>query len=421
MWRLLRGGARAGWQVRAFDVGIALAVALCAGFGVASAPAGYHLELAGLLIVVLALVLRSAVVPSSPGFSALVGFACAPPIVVGSYLHAAKGNATEPIVLAPTLVALGVVVWCLATSAVTATVSRVIYGLVTQIRAAMQLGRYTLREKIGEGGMGAVYRAEHAMLRRPTAIKLLLPERVSAAALQRFEREVQLTSQLSHPNTIAIYDYGRTPHGVFYYAMEYLQGRTLDRLVQDEGPQSPGRAVHILLQVVGSLREAHGVGLIHRDIKPGNLLLCTRGGIADFVKVIDFGLVKQLEADTQVTVTRNDVLAGTPLFMAPENIARPNEVDAKVDTYAVGAVAYFLLTGTPPFNGNSVVEVCGHHLHTPPTPPSARLGKPLPSEFEVLVLRCLAKQPEQRPDDLELLRLLRACEREAAWDPLGVL
>jgi serine/threonine protein kinase len=190
--------------------------------------------------------------------------------------------------------------------------------------------------------------------------------------------------------------------------------------VKEQGPQPPGRAVHILLQVVGSLHEAHSVGMIHRDIKPSNLLLCTRGGIADFVKVIDFGLVKQLEPDNQIAVTHSDAITGTPLFMAPENITRPNEVDAKVDTYAVGAVAYFLVTGSPPFDGNSVVEVCGHHLHTPPTPPSQRLGQPLPVELEALILRCLAKQPEQRPDDIELLRLLRACVLDSAWDPLAV-
>jgi hypothetical protein len=420
LWRLLCGRARPAWQIRAFDVGIALTIALSAGFGVASAPAGNHLELAGLLIVVLALVMRAAIVPSSPGFTALVGLACGPPIVIGGYLHAQNSMAAPTLFIAPTLIAIGIVVWCLATSAATATVSRVIYGLVTQIRAAMQLGRYTLREKIGEGGMGAVYRAEHALLRRSTAIKLLLPERVSAAALARFEREVQLTSQLSHPNTIAIYDYGRTPEGVLYYAMEYIDGRTLEHLVKEQGAQSPARVVHILLQVVGSLREAHGVGLIHRDIKPGNLLLCTRGGIVDFVKVIDFGLVKQLEPDNQVAVTHSDALAGTPLFMAPETITRPNDVDAKVDTYAIGALGYFLLTGTPPFQGNSVVEVCGHHLHTPATPPSQRLGQALPAKLEALILRCLAKQPEQRPDDLELLRLLRACELESAWDPLAV-
>jgi serine/threonine-protein kinase len=419
VWRVLRGRPRSGWLLRALDVGSALAVSLGSGFGVASAPKGYHLELGGLLIVVLALVVRAAIVPSSPGFTALVGVACAPPIVVAGYLYAAADTRAAGF-LSPPLIAIVIFVWCLGTIAATATVSRVIYGLVAQVRMAMRLGRYTLREKIGEGGMGAVYRAEHAMLRRATAIKLLLPDRVSPAALLRFEREVQLTSQLSHPNTIAIHDYGRTPEGVFYYAMEYLEGRTLERLVKEEGPQPAGRAVHMLLQIVGSLREAHGVGLIHRDIKPGNLLVGTHGGIPDFVKVIDFGLVKQLAPDDRVAVTRSDVLAGTPLFMAPETITRPDDVDARVDIYAVGAVAYFLVTGTPPFDGNSVVEVCSHHLHTTPSSPSERLGSAVPAKLDALILRCLAKEPRQRPDDVELLRLLRECELESPWDVLAL-
>jgi eukaryotic-like serine/threonine-protein kinase len=277
-----------------------------------------------------------------------------------------------------------------------------------------------LREKIGEGGMGAVYRAEHAMLRRATAIKLLLPDRVSDEALVRFEREVQLTSQLTHPNTIAIHDYGRTPQGVFYYAMEFLTGESLEKLVAREGAQPPGRVVRVMLQVAGSLREAHAAGLIHRDIKPGNLLIGEHGGMRDFVKVIDFGLVKQVDAGAGPAVSRADSIAGTPLFMAPESIVRPDSIDAKVDTYALGATGYYLLTGTPVFDGRSMVEVCGHHLHSAPQAPSQRTGLPVPPQLEALILRCLAKDPASRPDDDELMAALIDCERESPWEVLSL-
>jgi eukaryotic-like serine/threonine-protein kinase len=176
---------------------------------------------------------------------------------------------------------------------------------------AAQLGQYTLVEKIGEGGMGAVYRARHALLQRPTAIKLLLPERTNELDLARFEREVQLTSQLTHPNTIAIYDFGRTPDKVFYYAMEYIDGISLEQLVDEDGPQPPARVIHMLVQACGALAEAHGVGLIHRDVKPANLLLCARGGAHDVIKVVDFGLIKDTRPHSGPAVTIADTIAGT--------------------------------------------------------------------------------------------------------------
>jgi eukaryotic-like serine/threonine-protein kinase len=413
VWTFMRRGTHNLGVLRAVDFVTVFAIAICASVGVATAPSGYFLELGGLLILVVVLILRSAIVPSTAGFTLAVGFACVPLIVTGSYLqantHAQRGFAS------PQLVAMGIGIWCVVTTLTAGMVSREIYGLVAQVRRAMQLGRYTLREKIGEGGMGAVYRAEHAMLRRKTAIKLLLPDRVSAEALVRFEREVQLTSQLSHPNTIAIHDYGRTPHGVFYYAMEFLTGKSLEKLVEEEGPQPPGRVVHMLLQIAGSLREAHAAGLIHRDIKPSNLLIGEHGGMLDFVKVIDFGLVKQLDPGESPAVSRTDSIAGTPLFMAPECVTRPESIDSKVDTYALGATAYYLLTGMPVFEGRSLVEVCGHHLHSVPQPPSRRMNAPAPPRLEALILRCLAKEPENRPDDDELLAALQECERESPW------
>jgi eukaryotic-like serine/threonine-protein kinase len=254
-------------------------------------------------------------------------------------------------------------------------------------------------------------------LRRPTAIKLLLPGKVSAASLERFEREVQLTSRLSHPNTIAIYDYGRTPDGIFYYAMEYLDGLSLESLVASDGLQPAGRVVHVLLQIAGALAEAHGVGLIHRDIKPANVMLCERGGMPDVVKVVDFGLVKQLDAvEGDVALTNANTLTGTPLYLAPESISRPDSIDARIDIYALGAVGYFLITGTPPFSGRNVVEIAGHHLHSPVEAPSMRLGQPVPPKLEAVLLACLAKDPEGRPNDAqELIVKLLECEAESPW------
>jgi len=305
-----------------------------------------------------------------------------------------------------TMAFVEVALWKAAAVAMSAVASRVIFGLRQDVRQVRKLGQYTLEEKIGEGGMGIVYRARHAMLRRPTAIKLLPPDRAGDENVLRFEREVQLTAGLSHPNTVAIFDYGRTADGIFYYAMEYLDGIDLDQLVALEGPQPAPRVVHILRQVCGALAEAHGVGLVHRDIKPANIILCERGGMADVAKVVDFGLVKRFRPDdTDITMaaTVQATLVGTPLYMAPESFSGMEQVDARSDLYAVGAVAYLLLTGTPVFRARTLVEIGAHHLHTRPEPPSARLGRPVPPELEALVLRCLAKAREERPQSARAL------------------
>jgi hypothetical protein len=284
------------------------------------------------------------------------------------------------------------------------------------VLAARQLGQYTLEEKIGVGAMGSVYRARHAMLRRPTAVKLLEPEKMSAVAVARFEREVQLTSQLNHPNTVAIYDYGRTPEGVFYYAMEYLDGINLEDLVGRHGPQPEGRVIAILRQVCGSLAEAHGLGMIHRDIKPANIILGCRGGVFDFAKVLDFGLVKDVGSTQDLKLTAANSVTGTPLYLSPEGIERPDAVDARSDLYAVGAVGYFLLTGTPVFQGGNIVEVCRQHATVAPEPPSQRLGRAINPCLEALLLRCLAKSPSERPASAQaVIDELDRCEPAPAW------
>jgi serine/threonine-protein kinase len=267
-----------------------------------------------------------------------------------------------------------------------------------------RLGQYTLDEKIGEGGMGVVYKASHALLRRPAAIKLLPPERDGRQNVERFEREVQLTSRLTHPNTVSIYDFGRTAQGTFYYAMEYLEGCDLQTLVDRHGPQDPARVAHLLVQLTGALAEAHGVGLIHRDVKPANVMLCERGGLLDVLKVVDFGLSQELAPKGTGPSSDAQRIMGTPLYLSPEAITAPESIGAQSDIYAVGAVGYFLLTGVPPFSGQNMVEVCAHHLHSQPVPPSQRLGTSLPSKLETLILSCLAKSPEQRPSSAAALQ-----------------
>jgi serine/threonine-protein kinase len=306
--------------------------------------------------------------------------------------------------------------WWSVTTILATLASRVIYGLRREVKTARRLGQYTLEEKIGEGGMGAVYRARHAMLRRPTAVKLLLPHKTGAETLARFEREVQLTARLAHPNTVTIFDYGRTSDGVFYYAMELLDGLDLESLVLATGAQPPARVLHVLDQVAGALHEAHGVGLIHRDIKPANIMLCRRGGVEDVAKVVDFGLVKQLHERPDVALTQGQTITGTPLYMSPEMITAPDKIDGRSDLYALGAVGYFMLTAQQVFEGGSLVEVCSKHLNEKPIPPSERGSRPLPSDLEALVLACLEKDPASRPQTAaELQARVRACADFGRW------
>ena len=281
---------------------------------------------------------------------------------------------------------------------------------------AQQIGQYKLERKLGAGGMGVVYKAQHAMLRRPTAVKMLDVDRVSPSAVERFEREVQITSQLNNPATVAIYDFGRTPEGVFYYAMEYLDGIDLQALVERYGPQPVPRMIHILQQICGSLFEAHSLGLIHRDIKPANIMLNRRGGQPDVVKVLDFGLVKALDEQHLAGRTQNASLTGTPLYMSPEAIQLPNSVDARSDIYAVGAVGYFLLTGSPVFEAESVVALCEKHVSAPPTPPSERTRTPVPEALEAALLSCLEKSRAKRPQTArDLATLISHCDESLEW------
>jgi serine/threonine protein kinase len=255
-------------------------------------------------------------------------------------------------------------------------------------------------------------------MRRDTAVKLLLPDRADAEAIARFEREVCLTCQLTHPNTIQVYDYGHTPDGIFYYVMEFLRGLNLHAFTNRFGPPPESRVIHILVQVCDSLAEAHALGLIHRDVKPGNIFLCDRGGIPDCVKVLDFGLVQEFRAENrrQIKLTGREVLEGTPWFMPPESFARAGASDPRSDIYSVGALAYYLLTGTYACEGASVLEIHNRQLAGPPPPPSQRAHQPVSGALDRLILSCLAAAPEDRPQSvLELRDLLLATPHAAEW------
>ncbi len=290
--------------------------------------------------------------------------------------------------------------------------SRIIYGLRRQVSVAMQLGQYTLDRKIGEGGMGEVYRAHHALLRRPTAVKLLIPDRIGGGTVERFEREVQHMSELTHPNTVAVFDYGRNPEGVFYYAMEYLDGIDLEHFVNEYGPQPADRVTAILIQVCGALHEAHERGIIHRDIKPANIILCERGAVPDVAKVVDYGLVKEITASTGES---SRVILGTPAYIAPEAVVDPDSIGPAGDLYALGAVGYFLLTGKRVFEGKTSVDVCVQHVTSIPTPPSAVAAIQISDALEQVIMRCLEKSPTARPTAAALAKLLRAMPPHGNW------
>jgi len=275
--------------------------------------------------------------------------------------------------------------------------SRMLYSLRQTAHQASRLGNYIVEQELGEGGMGQVFRARHALIRRPTAVKVMrVAGEDQQSAVQRFEREVQLSATLSHPNTITIFDFGHTPDNRFYYAMEYLDGLDLQKLVDRFGPVTAARGVFVMAQVSSALSEAHARGIVHRDIKPSNIFLTQRGGLCDFVKVLDFGLAKQVTADETVRLTKTGIALGTPRYISPEAIRGAQNIDARSDLYCLGAVAYFMLTGRPPFDAVTSAELMIDHLKATPSPLSHVSELPIPAELEAIVLRCLEKDPEDR-------------------------
>ena len=306
--------------------------------------------------------------------------------------------------------------------------ARVVYRLGREISAARELGSYRLQERLGVGGMGEVWRARHRMLARPAAIKLIRPSTngngaVSADLMRRFEREAQVIAQLRSPHTVDLFDFGIAENGTFYYVMELLDGLDADALVRRFGPVPPERAVYLLAQACHSLSEAQSYGLVHRDIKPANIFLCRYGEDCDFVKVLDFGLVKAFGEPAgdgpqrgEPALTRENFVQGTPAFIAPEQALGEPDLDARVDIYAMGCVAYWLLTGQFVFTADTAMGLLLQHTQTPPTRPSTRTELQIPPALDDLVLSCLAKDPAKRPQSARELSLrLGEVEGASAW------
>ncbi|MCG8449613.1 MAG: serine/threonine protein kinase, partial [Pirellulales bacterium] len=288
---------------------------------------------------------------------------------------------------------------------VTATVGvKSIGALRREAFVARQLGQYRLKQMLGSGGMGEVYLAEHQMMKRPCAIKVIRPEKAgNPKVLARFEREVRATAKLSHWNSIDIFDYGRTHDGTFYYVMEFLPGHNIGELVATHGALPPARIVYLMKQVCDALAEAHGQGLIHRDIKPANIYCAYRGGVFDVAKLLDFGLAKPLTNAKDSELTQEGSITGSPLFMSPEQAMGSGEVDARSDIYSLGAVMYYMATGRPPFAYPQPIKVMVAHASEAPQP-LRELNPEIPEELEDIILRCLEKQPEDRFQDVAMLR-----------------
>ncbi|HEV8123187.1 MAG TPA: serine/threonine-protein kinase [Gemmatimonadales bacterium] len=303
-------------------------------------------------------------------------------------------------------------------------ISQIYTGLGHQVKKARDLGSYELADLLGSGGMGEVWRANHRLLARPAAIKLIRAEKLGAADPEaahmvqaRFRREAQAAASLRSPHTIELFDFGISQDGTFYYVMELLDGLDLDQLVRRFGPLEPARAIAILLQACDSLGEAHQLGLTHRDIKPANIYLCRMGLQHDYVKVLDFGLVKSAEGSReQSMLTAPNSTAGTPAFMPPE-MALGEAVDGRTDLYALGCVAYWLLTGRLVFESDNSIQMIAHHVRTPPVPPSQKSEFPIPAELDAAILACLAKAPADRPATAQhLVRRLAAIGLPGTWD-----
>jgi serine/threonine-protein kinase len=307
---------------------------------------------------------------------------------------------------------LNTVLWSVLGTTLATITSRVTYGLRKQVAEATELGQYILEDRIGGGGMGEVWRARHRLLIRPAAIKLIRPDGAMSSdfelLMRRFEREARATAALKSPHTVQLYDFGATEDGRLYYVMELLDGIDLDTLVRQYGPVPVERVVRILRQVCSSLVDAHANGLVHRDIKPANIVISRAGTTFDFVKVLDFGLVKleptRRSGEDALKLTADNSTSGTPAFMAPEVVMGDAQTDHRVDVYALGCVAYWLLTGKLVFEGENAMQIMFHHVQTAPVPPSQRVELPIPAVLDALVMQCLEKEPSRRPAGAEEVR-----------------
>jgi eukaryotic-like serine/threonine-protein kinase len=382
-----------------------------------------------LLALMVTVMVRAILVPSRPSRTMVLS---ALPFVPTLIVCIARHHPTQLLPgFAPEFqklhMTLNTVLWSVLGTTLATIVSRVIYGLRQQVAEANELGQYILEEPIGGGGMGVVWRARHRLLIRPAAIKLIRPQALPAMAgdsellMRRFEREARATAALKSPHTVQLYDFGATEDGRLYYVMELLDGLDLDTLVRQHGPPPAERVIHILRQVCSSLQDAHENGLVHRDIKPANVVVSRAGTTFDFVKVLDFGLVKldtarRAEDDTVAKLSTEGSTSGTPAFMAPEVVLGAAVTDHRVDLYALGCVAYWLLTGKTVFEGESAIQVMVHHAHTPPPRPSLRVEWQIPAPLEDLIMECLEKDPIRRPPSAEVVSArLDAVTLTSAW------
>ncbi len=381
-----------------------------------------HQGFLGLSWVAVWVVLFTVVVPTPPRRAVLAALASVSSVPVMIGLMILAGGASLRV--NPAQFFFGLVFPYLLVVAMAYVGARVVYQLGTEVRRARELGSYRLEEKLGEGGMGEVWRARHRMLTRPAAIKLIRPSvagnghaGASAEAMRRFQREAEVIARLRSPHTVELFDFGMADDGAFYYVMELLEGLDADSLIQRFGPIPAERAIYLLRQVCHSLSEAQSCGLVHRDIKPANIYLCRYGEEYDFVKVLDFGIVGAVR-DTpggNVTRTGENAVRGTPAFIAPEQVTG-GEVDGRADIYATGCLAYWFLTGELVFTAETQMGLLLKHVQAPPTPPSSRTDRPIPPELEDLVLSCLAKDPAQRPQSAkELSSRLAQLEGADGW------
>jgi hypothetical protein len=424
LWAVTRGKPLALHTLGILDC----ASILLPGIGLAAMAAQPdQLELmAGLFALAVTMMARAVLIPSSAKRTLVLSAMSAVPLVAVSFIfHRPLPIPGFELGFLKLLISVNALLWMtLAVSLATVT-SRTIYGLRQQVKEASEIGPYTLEEKIGSGGMGEVWRARHRMLIRPAAVKLVSARELGSAPgrdpelrLRRFEREARATAGLKSPHTVQLYDFGVTDDGSLYYVMELLDGMDLDSLVERFGAVPAERAIHLLLQVCASLDDAHENGLVHRDIKPANIVVSRFGSAWDFVKVLDFGLVKlesPRQSEESVRLSAESSVSGTPGFMAPE-VVLGEKSDHRVDLYSLGCVAYWLVTGKLVFEGPGAVKVMSDHIHTAPAPPSSRAKLPIPSELDRLILECLEKDPDKRPSSAAALQSkLQAIPLSTPW------
>jgi hypothetical protein len=404
----------------ALDLALGYEALLAFGMGIVNQWDPTHVLAGRLSWICVLILLFPMIVPNTPRKTLIASLVAASMDPVGILIAVARGVEVP---------GFGVLVWNYLPNYVCALIavvpSVIMIKMGRHLMRARELGSYRLEELIGRGGMGEVWRATHRMLARPAAIKLIKPELLGAtdrteaqAVIQRFRREAEASSFLQSPHTIRLYDFGETRAGTFYFVMELLDGLDLESLVRQHGPVPPARVIHVLRQACHSLAEAHDRGLIHRDVKPANIYLCRLGREYDFVKVLDFGLVKydKDQSILDTIKTENEPTTGTPAYMSPE-LASGETVDRRADLYALGCVAYWLLTGKLVFEADSPLRMLIQHIQATPVPPSERAGIVLPPALEGLVMRCLEKDPSRRPASAdEVVAELDRIALDHGWD-----